>query len=439
MIYTSCIKHFWATTKVKTVNGEDQIQALVDKKKVIITETSVRSNLHLEDAEGTECLPTAIIFKQLTLMGYENLTQKLTFYKYFFSPKWKFLIHTILQCLSARTTAWNEFSSTMASAIICLATNQNFNFSKYIFDHMVKNLEDGVKFLMFPRFVQVFLDNQVEGMLKHQEIYVTPSHTKKFFANIKRQGKDFSSKVTPLFETMMVNLKKTWMKIQKYQLILITHSLLLNHLHPINHNRSKSLRSPRKRSLRVLALETTKANQALKIRSLKRNVKKLKKKVSKKTHKLKRLYKIGSSTRVESFEDAGLDNQEDASKQERMIEDLDANEGVALVDETQGRNDQDIFDKSILDDEGVVAKKEVSTADPVPTIGKVVPTAGEVVTTAGIEVSTVVITSQISMDEITLAKALIDIKTSKPKTKGIVIQEPSETSSPIPIDSSQQP
>ncbi|GJR95804.1 hypothetical protein Tco_0267978 [Tanacetum coccineum] len=43
--------------------------------------------------------------------------------------------------LSAKTTSWNEFSSTMASAIICLATNKNFNFSKYIFDNMVKNLE----------------------------------------------------------------------------------------------------------------------------------------------------------------------------------------------------------------------------------------------------------------------------------------------------------
>ncbi|GKD13757.1 putative ribonuclease H-like domain-containing protein, partial [Tanacetum coccineum] len=93
--------------------------ALVDKKKVIITETSVRSDLQLEDAEGTECLPNDVTFKQLTLMG-------------------------------ANTTAWNEFSSTMASAIICLVTNQKFNFSKYIFDCMVKNLEGGVKFLMYP-------------------------------------------------------------------------------------------------------------------------------------------------------------------------------------------------------------------------------------------------------------------------------------------------
>ncbi|GJW84475.1 hypothetical protein Tco_0157620 [Tanacetum coccineum] len=122
-IYTSCIEQFWATAKVKTVNGEVQLQALVDGNKIIVTEVSVRRDLQLNDEEGTNCLPNATIFEELTRMGYEKLSQKLTFYKAFFSPQWKFLIHTILQCLSAKTTAWNEFSSTMASAIICLATN----------------------------------------------------------------------------------------------------------------------------------------------------------------------------------------------------------------------------------------------------------------------------------------------------------------------------
>ncbi|GJV87985.1 reverse transcriptase domain-containing protein [Tanacetum coccineum] len=59
--------------------------------------------------EGTDMLPNASsFFEELTRMGYEKLSQKLTFYKAFFSPQWKFLIHTILQCLSAKTTTWNE-------------------------------------------------------------------------------------------------------------------------------------------------------------------------------------------------------------------------------------------------------------------------------------------------------------------------------------------
>ncbi|GJR37592.1 ribonuclease H-like domain-containing protein [Tanacetum coccineum] len=128
--------------QAKTVNGEVQLQALVDGKKIIITESIVKRDLQLEDAEGVDCLPNSTIFEQLTLMVYEKISQKLTFYKALFSPQWKFLIHTILQCLTSKTTAWNEFSSTMASAIICLATNQKFNFSKYIFESMVKNLNN---------------------------------------------------------------------------------------------------------------------------------------------------------------------------------------------------------------------------------------------------------------------------------------------------------
>ncbi|GKC74758.1 hypothetical protein Tco_1120641 [Tanacetum coccineum] len=157
-IYTSCIEQLWAIVKVKTVNGEVQLQALVDGKKINVTEASVRRDLQLNDEEGTDCLPNATIFEELTRMGYETFSHKLTFYKAFFYPKWKFLIHTILQCLSAKTTAWNEFSRTMASVIICLATNQKFNFLKYIFESMVKNLDNAGKFLMYPRFVQVFLD-----------------------------------------------------------------------------------------------------------------------------------------------------------------------------------------------------------------------------------------------------------------------------------------
>ncbi|GKF52207.1 hypothetical protein Tco_0148674, partial [Tanacetum coccineum] len=110
-IYTSCIKQFWATAKAKTVNGEVQLQALVDGKKIIITESIVRRDIQLEDAKGVDCLPNATIFEQLTLMGYAKISQKLTFYKALFSPQWKLLIHTILQCLSSKTTAWNEFSS----------------------------------------------------------------------------------------------------------------------------------------------------------------------------------------------------------------------------------------------------------------------------------------------------------------------------------------
>ncbi|GJV93307.1 hypothetical protein Tco_1541120 [Tanacetum coccineum] len=186
-----------------TVNGMVQLQALIDGKKVFVSEAIIRRDLHLEDAEGVKCLPNNEIFEELARMQYEKPPPKLTFYKAFFAPQWKFLIHTLIQCLSAKRTAWNEFSSTMASAVICLAISRKFNFSKYIFDRMVRNVDSSAKFLMYPRFIQVFLDNQVDDMTNHNIKYTSPALTQKVFENIRRVGKGFSNNETPLFDTML--------------------------------------------------------------------------------------------------------------------------------------------------------------------------------------------------------------------------------------------
>ncbi|GJV66887.1 putative ribonuclease H-like domain-containing protein [Tanacetum coccineum] len=70
------------------------------------------------------------------LIGYVITSDSLTFQKGHFSPQWKFFIHTILHCLSPKKTAWEQFSSNIATAIICLATNRTFNFSNLIFEAM---------------------------------------------------------------------------------------------------------------------------------------------------------------------------------------------------------------------------------------------------------------------------------------------------------------
>ncbi|GJW41386.1 hypothetical protein Tco_0067231 [Tanacetum coccineum] len=274
-IYTSCIKQFWATTKAKTVNGEVQIQALVDGKKVIVTETSVRRALQLKDAEG------------------------------------------------------------------------------------------GVKFLMYPRFVQEFLDKQVEEMTKHKEIYVTPSHTKKVFANMKREGKGFSVRVTPLFQTMMV---------QDPEELDAEVPQPSGSIEPITDEAANEEHVPTYSNdilLRVLDLENTKTSQAAKNTKLKERVKKLERRNKSRTPGVKRLRKG------------------------RKIIDLDA------------------------DAEEVEVEKVVSTA----------------------EVTTVSATTTTVVDELTLAQALIKIKAAKPKAitttattttidvtrpkaRGVVVQEP---------------
>nr|GEW85721.1 uncharacterized mitochondrial protein AtMg00810-like [Tanacetum cinerariifolium] len=105
-------------------------------KKVVITEAAIRDALLLDDAKRVDYLPNEEIFAELARMGYEKPSTKLTFYKAFFSSQWKFLIHTILLSLSAKRTSWNEFSSAMAFAVICLSTGRKFNLSKYIFESL---------------------------------------------------------------------------------------------------------------------------------------------------------------------------------------------------------------------------------------------------------------------------------------------------------------
>ncbi|GJV68073.1 zf-CCHC domain-containing protein [Tanacetum coccineum] len=129
-----------------------------------------------------------------------------------------------------------------------------------------------------------------------------------------------------------------------------------------------------------------------------------------------------------------------ASKQGRKIVDIDADAEVTLIDETQERNDEEmLFDvQDDLQGEEVVAEKEVtekkvSADDPVTTTGEVVTNANVEVTTASSPITTI--------DELTLAQTLIEIKaakpkaittaattttTTRPKARRVVVQEPSK-------------
>nr|GEX89394.1 hypothetical protein [Tanacetum cinerariifolium] len=203
-IYVSCIKQFWNTVVVKQSNDVTRLQALVDKKKVVVTEATIKDALHLDDAEGVDCLPNEEIFTALAHMGYEKPSTKLTFYKALFSSQWKFLIHTILQSMSAKRTSWNEFNSAMASAVICLSTSRKFNFSKYIFESLVRNVDSSSKFYMYPRFIHLIIQNQLGDLSTHSTKYISPALTQKVFANMRRVGKGCSGVETPLFEGMLV-------------------------------------------------------------------------------------------------------------------------------------------------------------------------------------------------------------------------------------------
>nr|GEX30870.1 putative ribonuclease H-like domain-containing protein [Tanacetum cinerariifolium] len=182
-----------------------QIHATVDSKAVVVTEASIRSSFLFNDGDGTACLTNEAIFQNLALMGYEGELNKLTFQKALFSPQWEYLIHTILYCLSLKSTSWNEFSTNIASAVICLTINQKFNFSKLILDGMLRNLDNPKKkFLTYPRFLMVFLNKQIKLGTPFNDVYTVLAHNLKVFSNMFRKGLKFSGKITSLFPNMLI-------------------------------------------------------------------------------------------------------------------------------------------------------------------------------------------------------------------------------------------
>nr|GEZ83617.1 hypothetical protein [Tanacetum cinerariifolium] len=140
----------------------------MDGKRVVVTEDVIQQDLCLDDADGVECLPNEEIFTEVAHMGYKKPSKR---------------------------TAWNEFSCSMASVVIWLATGRNFNFSKYMFDGMVRNVDSPSKFLVYPLFIQVIINAQVEDLSSHTNQYTSPTLTQKVFANMRREEEDEEEEV----------------------------------------------------------------------------------------------------------------------------------------------------------------------------------------------------------------------------------------------------
>ncbi|GKA75041.1 hypothetical protein Tco_0781419 [Tanacetum coccineum] len=291
------------------------------------------------------------------------------------------------------------------------------NFSKYIFESMVRNVDSSAKFLMYPRFIQVFLDNQVDDMTIHHTKYTSPALTQKVFENMRRVGKGFYGNETPLFDTMLVQPQTqadedVKMHVDEEQPATasapsisepqdqpsIPHDSLEQeptHSSPydspltgVNLPRSEegSLQLAELMALcitlhrKVDALEKDKLAQATKILSLKKRVEKLEKRRKSKPSVLR----IGSATRI------------------------------SLVDETQRLDDDLIFDTTAdLGGEEVVVKPAETSVG-----------AALDVEVSAAEPAVTTVSSLVTTNSVTITAVEPVITTTKPKAKGITIQEP---------------
>nr|GEZ08547.1 hypothetical protein [Tanacetum cinerariifolium] len=382
------------------VNDVTRLQALVDKKKVIITEATIRDALRLDDAESIDCLPNEEIFTELSRMGYEKPSTKLTFYKAFFSPQWKFLIHTILQCMSAKRTSWNEFSSSMASDVIYLSTGRKFNSSKYIFDSLVRNMDSSTKFYMYPRFLQLMIRAQVADLSSYFTSMIVAQHdddvANKGVASVAvddvHVAADKPTIPSPTLTTQPPSPSQDLPS--PSQDVDISMDLL--------HTLLETCTTLTKR---VEHLEQDKIAQSLEITKLKQRVKKLKRRNKLKASKLRRLKRVGTTQRVDTSEDTVID---DVSKQERIIASMDADEDVTL---------KDVADIAKEDDkvEPVELQEVVEVVTTAKLMTEVVSAASATITAATTSIPAVTITAAPSTTR---------------RRKRVVIRDPKETATP---------
>ncbi|GKB72676.1 hypothetical protein Tco_0934088 [Tanacetum coccineum] len=107
-------------------------------------------------------------------------------------------------CISSKSTSWDQIPTNIATAVICLTSNQKYNFSKLIFDGMLRHLDAKKKFVMYPRFISIFLDKQLANVPVPLDHFPVNALTSKVFSFMVKKGKHFSGKVTPLFASMLV-------------------------------------------------------------------------------------------------------------------------------------------------------------------------------------------------------------------------------------------
>nr|GEV78702.1 hypothetical protein [Tanacetum cinerariifolium] len=354
-----------------------RLQALVKKKKIVVSEAVIHEILQLNDAEGVVCLPNEEIFIGLAQMGYEKPSTKLTFYKAFFSSQWKFLIHTILQSLSAKRTSWNEFSTTMASAVICISKGQKFNFSKYILTAWVGKGFSGVETPLFEGMLAV--GQPAEEGLVVEQVQVDDAVAAVVEENVAEDVSHAAIPSPPPHDISSLSQKPS----------------------SPPHQQQSSPQAPPQ--------DTKFPTQLQQVLNLKARVKKLEKANKSTSSKLRRLRKVGASRRVESSND-----MEDVFNQGRMIDDMDMDERIELVKdaeviESEGRHAEkqaEIYNLDLDHSSKVLSMQEDDSE-----VQEVV----EVVTNAKLITEVVTATaSQVSAASTTIPAASATIPAAKP-------------------------
>ncbi|KAI3814251.1 hypothetical protein L1987_19001 [Smallanthus sonchifolius] len=204
-IYTSHMEDFWSSAVYSTDQGTPQISGTVDGKEIIISKAKLRQHLKLQDEGDAISYPRDVYMRTFVSIGYTGNQTEYTIEKALMGPKWKYLCHTLLQCISQKRSGWNQLSSGLVSEIHGMITWAGFNFSHLILEGLRYNLQEGVKsqFFMYPRFLQEVFNIEHQDLSKTARIYVMLGHKNNIFQSMRTVSSKFSGADVPLLSTML--------------------------------------------------------------------------------------------------------------------------------------------------------------------------------------------------------------------------------------------
>ncbi|KAI3819151.1 hypothetical protein L1987_12976 [Smallanthus sonchifolius] len=209
-IYIPHMEDFWSTAVYSTEQGIPQIKAKVDGKDITISEATLRKYLKLQDEGAAISYSKDEYMRTFVSIGYTGNQTEYTIEKALMGPPWKYLCHTLLQCISQKRSGWHQVRSALASVFHGMVTSLGFKFAHLIFEGLRYNLQEGAKqqFFMYPRFLQEVFNQELKELSKHARIYIMLGHKNNIFQSMRTVSKKFSGVNIPLLYTML-NIQST--------------------------------------------------------------------------------------------------------------------------------------------------------------------------------------------------------------------------------------
>ncbi|KAI3773983.1 hypothetical protein L1987_48523 [Smallanthus sonchifolius] len=198
------LEQFWETTDQDCTVNPNVIRATVAGRDIAISEDTIRCVLQFKDL-STDPVSYPDYFVDGCLrqrMGYVGTMDYSSFKKMWVLDQWRYFAYVMIMCLSARKAGKDAMGHDLAAATVALSLNKGYNFLKYIYKSITDqiNATDRFRFLLYPRFVQLLINDVIPNLPAIGERLQVKRVDKRVFAQFLKPGSvEPTPEHTPLF------------------------------------------------------------------------------------------------------------------------------------------------------------------------------------------------------------------------------------------------